>query len=301
MKFKKKSYYFHSVFFQFYIQIIYQIMNLNNSILFENEILYKQSIESYYNNNTYESSLQSSYIFSKLNIPYNYNSNEDYDEVKCDNLKNKIFLIEKINKKERLDSNIIFESKISNNRIDNILRKIKVHFFKFIINLCNDFIKKENKDSRMKIRSITTDLSTDVTVELNLLLKQCTVKQVLTFPINDKFLKPTKDINKKIISKIIKKYPSFNNILKLTIKDIFDYFANPNFKSIIESYGKKKATTLYELVEKNKRIKKLGKDYIKKFLYVGNNFFSNFKFEKRRNRQVKKKILSKLREILRLN
>ena len=56
-------------------------MNLNNSILFENEILYKQSIESYYNNNTYESSLQSSYIFNKLNIPYNYNSNEDYDEV----------------------------------------------------------------------------------------------------------------------------------------------------------------------------------------------------------------------------
>ena len=64
MKFKKKSNYFHSVFFQFYIQIIYQIMNLNNSILFENEILYKQSIESYYNNNTYESSLQSSYIFT---------------------------------------------------------------------------------------------------------------------------------------------------------------------------------------------------------------------------------------------
>ena len=92
----------------------------------------------------------------------------------------------------------------------------------------------------MKIRSITTELSSDVTVELNLLLKQCTVKQVFTFPINDKFLKYNKDINKQIISKIMKKLPKFNEILKLKIKDIFDYFSNPNFKSIIESYGKKK-------------------------------------------------------------
>ena len=38
----------------------------------------------------------------------------------------------------------------------------------------------------------------------------------------------------------MKKYPKFNEILKLKIKDIFDYFSNPNFKSIIESYGKKK-------------------------------------------------------------
>ena len=73
-------------------------------------------------------------------------------------LKNKIFLIEKINKNERLDSNIIFESKISNNRIDNILRKIKVYFFKFVINLCNDFIKPEKKIQEWKLEVLLLSL-----------------------------------------------------------------------------------------------------------------------------------------------
>lgn len=209
-------------------------MTHNDLNLFENEMIFKQSIESFNYKDTDESSFPNNFIFNQLNLSNNYNFNPDYDKSKCANFKNKIFFIEKIGKKDRT---LIFKPKLSSRRIDNILRKIKVHFFKFIINLCNDFIKHENKNSRMKIRSITTDLSTDVTVELNLLLKQCTVKQVLTFPVDDKFLKYKKDINKKIISKIMKKYPKFNEILKLKIKDIFDYFSNPNFKSIIESYG----------------------------------------------------------------
>ena len=132
----------------------------------------------------------------------------------------------------------------------------------------------------MKIRSITTELSSDVTVELNLLLKQCTVKQVLTFPINDKFLKPTKDINKKIISKIIKKYPSFNNILKLTIKDIFDYFANPNFKSIIESYGKKKQQLYMNLQKKIKELKNQERIILKSFYMLEIIFFRTLNLKK---------------------
>ena len=99
----------------------------------------------------------------------------------------------------------------------------------------------------------------------------------------------------------MKKYPKFNDILKLKIKDIFDYFSNPNFKSIKESYGKRKATTLYELVYKNKSIKKLGDDYIKKFLYVGNRFFRTLNLKKEGIEQTKKIILRKLREILRFN
>ena len=214
-------------------------MTQNDLNLFENEMLFKESIDSFNYKDTYESSFPSNFVFNQLNLSNSYNSNPDYDKSKCDNLEKKIFIIQKIEKKNRKCTNIIFNPKLSSRRKDNILRKIKVHFFKFVINLCNDFIKHENKNSRMKIRSITTELSTDVTVELNLLLKQCTVKQVFTFPINDKFLKYNKDINKQIISKIMKKLPKFNEILKLKIKDIFDYFCNPNFKPIIESYGKK--------------------------------------------------------------
>jgi len=135
----------------------YNDLNLNSTDYFLNK-----SITSYGHSDTIDSSIANNFMFNRLNF------NES--TFKFEDSRKKIFSISKIYKRRKFVKNVSVNEKYHSRRKDNILRKIKVHFFKFIINLCNDFIKHENKDARMKIRNITTELSTDVTVELNLLL-----------------------------------------------------------------------------------------------------------------------------------
>ena len=73
----------------------------NDLNLFENEMLFKESIDSFNYKDTYESSFPSNFVFNQLNLSNSYNSNPDYVKSKCDNLEKKIFIIQKIEKKNR--------------------------------------------------------------------------------------------------------------------------------------------------------------------------------------------------------
>ncbi len=77
----------------------------------------------------------------------------------------KIFLIKIVSRNENNWNFDFCKLKKSHFRIDNFIRKIILLFFKFIVNLFNDFIKHENWDLRMRIRNITSNLITDISVK----------------------------------------------------------------------------------------------------------------------------------------
>ena len=214
----------------------------------------------------------------------------------------KIFTIHKVKRNEKYSINSLKKKQSCSKRTDNILRKLKVHFFKFVINLCNDYIKFIYKDSRLKFKNITSELISDVTVQLNLLLKDSSLKTVLYFPINDKFSKYEKDRNIKTIKSLLKKYPKFNIFLQYKIYELFDFFVEESKKDKLKKeFGIKNAIPLYDLVNKEKKIVSEGKEYTELLLSYGKNYFNNFNKEKQRKRQTKKNVLEKLIEIMKKN
>ena len=213
----------------------------------------------------------------------------------------KIFTIHKVKKKENYSINCLKKKQSCSKRTDNILRKLKVHFFKFVINSCNDYIKFIYKDSRLKFKNITSELISDVTIELNSMLKDCTLKNVLYFPINKKFIKSKKDINISTISTLIRRYPQFKNFFIFKICEIFELFTEESKKDTLKQFGIKKAIPLYDLVKKEKTIVQKGKEYTNLLLSYGKNYFDNFHEDKKRKRQNTKKSVQLLIEIMKNN
>ena len=213
----------------------------------------------------------------------------------------KIFTIHKVKKKENYSINCLKKKQSCSKRTDNILRKLKVHFFKFVINSCNDYIKFIYKDSRLKFKNITSELISDVTIELNSMLKDCTLKNVLYFPINKKFIKSKKDINISTISTLIRRYPQFKKFFNYKICELFELFTEESKKDTLKQFGIKKAIPLYDLVKKEKTIVQKGKEYTNLLLSYGKNYFDNFHEDKKRKRQNTKKSVQLLIEIMKNN
>lgn len=241
-----------------------------------------------------ESLLNSDILFNTLSFPEFENSNENQNSISSEDSSNQIFIIHKVKRKEK-------NGKSRSKRNDNILRRLKVHFFKFLITLCNDYIKFIYKDSRLKFKNITSELISDVTIELNSMLKDCTLKNVLYFPINKKFIKSKKDINISTISTLIRRYPQFKKFFNYKICELFELFTEESKKDTLKQFGIKKAIPLYDLVKKEKTIVQKGKEYTNLLLSYGKNYFDNFHEDKKRKRQNTKKSVQLLIEIMKNN
>ena len=87
---------------------------------------------------------------------------------------------------------------------DNMIKIIKIHFFNFLLNLSNDFIFYETKNSRKKLINILNDFKTDVTIKLNLILLDFTIKELFSLPISKKYVNYNKDHNIKLIEELSK-------------------------------------------------------------------------------------------------
>ncbi len=227
-----------------------------------------------------ESLLNSDILFNTLYFPEFENSNENQNSINSEDSSNQIFIIHKVKRKKK--------NKKTSKRKDNIFRRLKVHFFKFLIKLCNDYIKFIYKDSRLKFKNITSKLINDVSTELNLILKDCSLKNVLYLPINMKFIKYKKDINIKTVSTLIRRYPQFRKFFNYKICELFELFTEESKKDTLKQFGIKKAIPLYDLVKKEKKMVQEGKEYTNLLLRYGKNYFDNFNEDKKRKRQNKK-------------
>jgi hypothetical protein len=156
--------------------------------------------------------------------------------------KNKIKVIESINNNKKNEKNkgnrgrkekgykIEDETKELHTKFskDNLLRKIKIHAIKFGIDLINDCIKNEFKKQSYIIRNISTQVTSDITINFNNQFFDSSLKKILlTYPINKKYKKLNPDKNIRVVRKLIEKRnfnPITNDLFDMKFSDIINLF-----------------------------------------------------------------------------
>ena len=150
---------------------------------------------------------------------------------------------------------------------DNMIKIIKIHFFNFLLNLSNDFIFYETKNSRKKLINILNDFKTDVTIKLNLILLDFTIKELFSLPISKKYVKYNKDHNIKLIEELSKFNFEFSIFFNHKISYMILLYSDKNQKNtLLKKFKMKTATPLYEYVKLNKNFKKKKPEYIKEII-----------------------------------
>ena len=185
-------------------------------------------------------------------------------------------------KKETLENTfdineIYFDNKVHNRfSNDNVKRKLKALFHKYIINLLNYLIQKRFKNAKMKFVYLNSKITKDIGIEFN--------RSLLNQKIKDIIVNVSKKYNDKEHNKKCIKYIESQNdneeiikILNMTYKDLYEqYYLNSNENnSLNNSFDehKKKLMNLY------------GKEYLKIFNENAENmieFFLNGKNRKSR-------------------
>jgi hypothetical protein len=182
---------------------------------------------------------------------------------------------------------------------DNMIKIIKIHFFNFLLKLSNDFIFYETKNSRKKLINILNDFKTDVTIKLNLILLDFTIKELFSLPISKKYVKYNKDHNIKLIEELSKFNFEFSIFFNHKISYMILLYSDKNQKNtLLKKFKMKTATPLYEYVKLNKNFKKKKPEYIKEIINLGKNFLSYFQNKKERTSQLKKKLFVYINYIL---
>ena len=194
------------------------------------------------------------------------------------------YIPKKRGRKKKLSENTSDENKeeIVHNKFsdDNLRKKLKTSFHSYIIDLLNNLIKENFKESRMKFIKINARITKDITIEYNRKLFKKKIKDII---INETNKYINKNNNKECI-KFIEAQKDNENIIKIlnmTYKELFiDYYLN-NFKS--DNYNTKSFGE-----QKEKLLKKYGKEYLDKFVENAHNFIDFFEYSKNRKpRKVK--------------
>ena len=182
---------------------------------------------------------------------------------------------------------------------DNMIKIIKIHFFNFLLKLSNDFIFYETKNSRKKLINILNDFKTDVTIKLNLILLDFTIKELFSLPISKKYVKYNKYHNIKLIEELSKFNFEFSIFFNHKISYMILLYCDKKKKNtLLQKFKMKTAIPLYEYVKLNKNFKKKKPEYIKEIINLGKNFLSYFQNKKERTSQLKKKLFVYINYIL---
>ena len=161
---------------------------------------------------------------------------------------------------------------------DNCLRKIQNHFFKFIINLTNEVLKKENIEEDFK--PIDYKIKSNVNHDFFCELQKKSIKNILEMDISPKYKSQSKDINWKVLNKIYNYSNWLNDFFNINYLELFSEYHN-NEKPLLKFVFKGKEIELsktksfyYLLNNKNNKDKKKAKDLsdiAKRFFTVSNS------------------------------
>ena len=202
-----------------------------------------------------------------------------------ENMKNK-FITKKRGRKNKNEDNP--NSKKSNKKIniakkvhdkfynDNIRRKIKSFYHKYIISLLNNLIKQKFKKNKMKFLKLNIKITKDVSIEYNRNLLNKRIKDIIV-DVSKKY--QNKDNNKNCIKFIEaqKENEEIIKILNMTYKDLFTNYYLKSDKNDISNNS-------YE-AHKEILLKKYGEKYLSLFIRNADNFnefFINGKIRKTR-------------------
>ena len=161
---------------------------------------------------------------------------------------------------------------------DNCLRKIQNHFFKFIINLTNEVLQKENIEEDFK--PIDYKIKSNVNHDFFCELQKKSIKNILEMDISPKYKSKSKDINREVLNKIYNYSNWVNDFFNINYFDLFSEYHN-NEKPLLKFIFKGKEIELsktksfyYLLTNKNNKDRKKAKDLsniAKRFFIVSNS------------------------------
>ena len=160
---------------------------------------------------------------------------------------------------------------------DNVRRKIKALYNKYIITLLNNLMKRKYKKSKFHFVKMNIKTTKDIGIEYNRSLLNKTIKEIIT-NVSNKY--QNADNNKNCIKFIEKQKGNEDilNILNMTYRDLYTnyYLKSTKENSLDNSYD----------AHKEKILSLNGKEYLEIFIKNAENFVEFF--FKTKNRKSKK-------------
>ena len=146
--------------------------------------------------------------------------------------------------------------------IDNITRKIQVHFLTFLVNLINDIISTIPHIS-ISMKGLAYDMKCKVSKEYFKKMKKSSIKELFeNINITSKYKKCGENTNKENIKKLIEyDYDYFSNLFEKNYLFLFRlYYNNGKPLAQLSLFGKTinisgKTETFYDLIQKYKELK----------------------------------------------
>ena len=151
---------------------------------------------------------------------------------------------------------------------DNILRKLKVKFFKKIVKYINRIIISKYGAKIKKLLPLNGKISQNNTIIFNRKLLYSKLKDIfLISEINGKYKSVQKNYNKEIIINIYNEnIKELIDILEMTLLDVYKIFRDSNETNKLNGLEK------LDIVINEVKNKENNEEYIKKFTKVANNF-----------------------------
>ena len=199
-----------------------------------------------------------------------------YEITKVSNPKNESSI--KQNKKGRKKKKEIFKGNHTKHTADNIIRKIKCHFFNYI----NNNLNKNLVDKKQVFYKLDNFVNENLKKDYNIKLMNSTIKDIyLTSNISNKYKKCGNDINKKLIEKI---YLNNNEteVIKILNKTYIE-----TYNDLIENNLDNFCNLIVKKDEKNGLSQTEAIDYLKKIKQLCLNYESWFMEKKGRREKVK--------------
>jgi len=162
---------------------------------------------------------------------------------------------------------------------DNIKRRIKALFNKYIIKLLNKLVKEKYKKARIKFLKMNIKITKDISIEYNRNLLNKYIKEIIV-NMSNKY--KNQDNNKNCIKFIENKKDNEEiiNILNMTYEQLYTNYFLKSKKNNSQEYS-------YEAI-KEKLLKVNGKKYLDKFVENAESFVEFFmKTKIRKSRKIK--------------
>ena len=189
------------------------------------------------------------------------------------------FLVKKRGRKNKSKGIKKPENKNEHNKFsnDNVKRKIKAFFNRYIIKLLNNLVKGKYKKSRIKFLKMNIKITKDISIGYNRNLLNTPLKEIIV-NVSNKY--KNKENNNKNCIKFIegqKDNEEIINILNMTYEQLYINYLNTTKNDSQENSFE---------AHKEKMLKVYGKEYLDKFIENTKNFIEYFK--KGKNRKSRK-------------
>ena len=148
-----------------------------------------------------------------------------------------------------------------NTKQDNLIRKIQVHFFSFVIAFCNDAYKKEFKYSDESFKNINYKNKITVNFDYTYGLRNLCIKDLLKMKISKKYTRYNEFYNEELLEKIECSSQWLDRIFQMNYLKLFNYYYNkgkPLDKIVFENKEvilSNETKSFYYLLEKYKSLR----------------------------------------------